>query len=352
VSSLDLNKGHRLAVLATVTDSTGVVHTVEVDDGTITADATAAIRRRCENVIISDPSLAPATSGDLLAPVQNEITLSRGYVLPSGTVVLSPLGVFAITESRVSRTKDDFTVVLSGYDRSKVVQDNTWDGSFQPASAEASAMLRTIITNRYPAAQFNFAPTGFTVPALTLGSNEQSNDPWQDCLDIATAAGSELFVDPNGIFTLRPPVDPTTAAPSWSYGDAAVKVLSVDMQMQRDKSYTRVVGYAQSSTGSPLRSVADSGVVPARTYVYNTTAATTQAQLDAAVAALLTKLRGAYTNVTFTAIPDPSLDVGTAGQITRADMRLAATSILDQLTIGLKEDAQMTGVLRGQNLGS
>lgn len=342
---------HIAPVRATVYDQSGYPYTVRVEDGTVEADATADVRRRCSNVVITG-AVPPTTRSALLAPLGNEIQLERGIVLPDGTAGIWPLGVFGIDTSEVSEDSAGIRVVLSGQDRAKTVADNGWDSPYQvTAGANAAAAIQALITDRFPAAAFNFAATTVTLPGLLFGTSDQDNDPWKAAEQMATAAGLELFVDPNGTFTLRPPVSTVSTAPTWAFGDGQVRLLGVNVKLSRDKSYTRVVAYSMSSAGTPLQSIAALPSDAPRTFYYTTRAALTQAQLDTVAQALLTKVSGAFTDISFDAVPDPRLDVDTVGTITRSSIGVTGRYILDKLSIGLAPSARMTGTVRGDNLG-
>lgn len=346
---------HQVTSRFTVYDALGQPHVLDVDGGTVEADSTAQVRRRASGVVVSaGASVAPTTRQALLAPLGNEFTLERGLVLPDGTTASWPLGRFGISSASVTEDASGVAVEVEGFDRAKTVSENVWDGPYQvPPGTAADAAIKAIILDRFPSAQFSFASAPTALPGLTYATSDQDADPWEAATAIATSVGMQLWVDPSGVFRLAPFPDRAADAPQWAYGDGQVRVLGLNVQMTRDKSYNRVVGWSFSSAGSaPLRSVAQATTSAAtRTFYYSTAAALTQAQLDAAVAGLLLALSGAYTDISFDAVPDPRLDVGTVGSITRAALGLSGRYVLERLTIGLGPGDRMTGTVRGENLG-
>lgn len=348
---------HRIAVDATVLPASGPAGNVRarVGDGSVTIDSTAAIRRTCSSVAIDAPGLTPTSAASLLSPLPgNELQLFRGVVYTDGTQEMYSLGVFGVDEADLSTDSGGTTTVtISGSDRSKTVSENAWDFPYQVAAGtDLATAVMALIADRLPSATFSFAPTtGLVVPGLLYGTSDQDNDPWAAATNIAAAAGMELFFDANGVCTMRPVLDPSTAATSWRVGDGnSVRLLSIGNQLTRDGSYTRVVATAQSTTGSgPLRSVAALPATAVRTFYYSTAAALTQTQLDAVAAALLLRYGGSFRNVSFSTVPDPRVDVSTLIDLERAELGVSGKFVLSKLVIGLKPSDTLQATVQGGN---
>lgn len=342
---------HTISTLVEVLDARGVAHVIDVDNagGTVAVDATAQIRRRMENLSITDITLAPMTQDALLAPYENEVRISRGIEFPNGVREIYPLGVFGIEQVHITESRDGLTVTIEqGNDRSAAVSQNAWTQPYpiEPAT-NVGAAIRAIVEDRLPGATFNFALTDALTPGLILGTSSQ-NDPWKDAADLAQSIGYDLFFDPAGVCVLRPFPSDADAA-SFFYGDDQPNpLLSIDRVMTRENSYTQVVAVAESSTlGEPLRSVASIPSNRPRTFFYKTTLATSQEQLDAAAAALLRRYSGVYSTTSIVGIPDPRLDVNTVGLVSRAAVGIfEERMLLESFSVGLTPAETMPMTVR------
>lgn len=348
-----LRRPHTVLVKAELLIPGEAPRILPVTAGQVEVDAGATVRRRCSGVHVADPLLVPQSTTSVLQPLQNEIRLYRG-LLVNGEPELYPIGTFGITSTGIRDEPGGTTAVVGGMDRSAAVRDNRWTRPFpiNPGTDCAEA-IRAVLRDRFPAAEFLF-PTavGIPTPGLVFGASSQ-NDPWKDASEIAKACAHELFVDPMGKFVLRPVQDPDTTAPSWRvYEGEGGNLISVDRQLTRERSYTAVVAEASGTAlASPLRSEVSIPSTRPRTYFWKTGAVTTQAQLDAAAQALLLRYSGAYSTVSFSAIPDPRMEVGTVGEITRRSAGVVGRHVLETLSIGLSPTSgPMTGSVRGRNL--
>src|SRR5688572_7703747 len=77
-----VTKSHKVVTSATVGAPGAVGTLLDIVDGKVTMDSTAAVQRRAE-VTLTDKSgtLTPAVAGDLLTTYGNELTLRRGIDL-------------------------------------------------------------------------------------------------------------------------------------------------------------------------------------------------------------------------------------------------------------------------------
>lgn len=342
---------HQVATRAEILIPGEPTRWLPVTGGSVELDNGAAIRRRCQNVEVADETLIPLLPTDPLQPLQNEVRLWRG-LLVNGEPELHALGTFGISETSVD-DNGGIRLVVNGLDRSAAVRDNRWTRPWpvSPGTDYATA-IRDIIANRFAGAEFDFpASVGKTTPGLVFGASSQ-NDPWKDCQELATACAHEVLVSPLGRFVLRPIADPDTAPPLWSFTDGAgANLTGANRRLTRERSYTAVVAVSEGTgLAAPLRSDVSVASTRPRTYFYRTGAVKTQAELDAVAAALLTRVSGAYSTVQFQAIPDPRLDVGTVGTISRAKIGVTGRHVLETLSIPLSAAAgPMTGSVRGRN---
>ncbi|HEY9417641.1 MAG TPA: polysaccharide lyase family 7 protein [Pseudonocardia sp.] len=175
------------------------------------------------------------------------------------TIEYIPLGVFDFEDADISDGSDGTQISLTGLDLSGKIAGYAWESIFtQPKDKNLGDVLKAVISNRYPAATFNFASTEATAPAtLTFGARDENN-PWQDCLDIAEKCGMELFVDPFGVFTMQPEPDPEVGEPVWTFTDRAQAVMTRlrrRLTKSQTKNYIVVTGESSGNT-IPARGVA------------------------------------------------------------------------------------------------
>lgn len=325
-----------------------------VTEGVVDMDAGATIRRRLSGLRVADPSMVPTEDDDLLQPTQNEIRVYRGLKFWDGREELHALGVFGIHETAIDEVNGVPQIVVSGYDRSAAVRDNRWVAPYNvTAGTDAAVAIRSLITDRFgPSAEFLFpSSVGYALPNLLFGASSQNN-PWKDAQEMATAAAHELVVTGDGKFHLRPIANPDTQPPLWRLYDGQGGTLTgINRRLTRERSYTRVIA-RQEATGLAAPLQADVSVPSSRPrpYFYRATGVTSQAQLDAVAQALLERNKGSFSTVSFEAIPDPRIDVGTVGEVRRAGIGVVGKHVLETLRvpIGVTGGA-MSGSLRGRS---
>jgi hypothetical protein len=83
------------------------------------------------------------------------------------------------------------------------------------AGTAPETAIQQILSAQYPGLPaLNMPPTGFALPTMTF---DQGADPWAGCVEMATQAGNELYLNAHGIPTGNPVPDPTTIFPCWTY---------------------------------------------------------------------------------------------------------------------------------------
>lgn len=205
---------------------------VPVSTVNITASRTAA-QRSAGSITAELPSTVPPQAmmptwpGSPLAPFGSEVfievALQTSAQPPSAWV---PLGLFTIATSEVTDSGTDVTVTLTVYDRSWVIDQRAFRAPYSiPASTgyfddEIRALVNQVWGST-PPMKFNLAPTDQQVP--TASYNEGSS-PWQAVMDMAAAAGQEVYFDENGVLTAHAIPDPTTQPVVFSFGPNSVSV--------------------------------------------------------------------------------------------------------------------------------
>jgi hypothetical protein len=210
-----------------------------VSQGTFTVDRHSAQRRTGQITIefpptIPPPALLPVNPTATLAPFGNEVFVETG-ITGNGNFKNAfwvPSGLFAIATSTVDDTSIDLVATLNVNDRSWTIAQRTLKQPYNfPATTgnfvdEVKALLNQVWNQQVGVAplQFNIVPTNAMVP---VASYNQGADPWQACLDMASAIGYELYFDPTGVVVGKPIPNPLTTAPSWNFTDSESAIIGL-----------------------------------------------------------------------------------------------------------------------------
>lgn len=304
------------------------------------------------------PTLVPASAGDTLSPFGNELRLYRGVRYVDGTEELVPLGVFVITTTEISDDGNELTISVSGDDRSVRISRARWTRPYAIATGtNVATAIRAILQDRYPDVQTNFITTSATTSSLVLGL-DTDNDPWQDALKIAEAAGLDLYFDGEGVARLAPLPDVTSGAVVAEYDEGVDGVtLSITKSLSSEGTYNGVIATGEGSDVvlpvrgeawdedpiSPTYRYGKFGEVPA---FYSSPMITTEAQAVATATALLGKYLGADEAVQFGLVVNPAHDVGDVVRFTSAAIKVDRVLVLDSFTVPLSPTESMSAIAR------
>lgn len=353
-----LAQSHRIAARAELVTATDT-YVLDVTDGSVTVDGSAAVRRRCTVTLTDDSGkLVPADITDLLAPNGNELKLYRGVTFADGSTELVPLGVFRITKPQVSGGRGTLVIRVDGYDRARAVQRARFTETYTiPAGTNYATAISDLLESRVTGLSFNLAATDHETSGPLVYGTSADNDPWKDATELAKSIGFELFFDADGVCVLRPEPDPSAAATVASYaeGDNAT-ILSVDRELSDEETYNHVVVSGESQTTTPVRAEARDEDPSSATYYlgpfgdvprfYASPLITTSAQAQDAADALLRRSLGLVEVVRFSAVPNPAHDVGDVVQVAYSAGRVDGLYVLDQFTVPLSAGGVLTATTR------
>jgi hypothetical protein len=216
-----------------------------VSTGTFTIDRNSEFRRTGQLTVevtptIPPPLLLPVNPSSVLAPFGTEIYIETGIASAGNTVAVGaaevaptqwvPAGLFTIATTTVDDTTLDLTISLELYDRAWVIAQRTLKSPYlfpSTASGNFVAEIKKLLDQAWgqqigvqPLA-YNIVPTSAVVP---VASYDQGSDPWQACLDMASAIGYELYFDPMGVVTGHPIPNPGTTPVTWNFSDDATAI--------------------------------------------------------------------------------------------------------------------------------
>ena len=347
-AAISLN--HKVVVYAEVWNSERKLIDLNIDTGKVSVTANNNIRRTCEIHLTTDrttTNLVPATGFDSLAPFGNQLKLFRGIEYDDGTTESIPLGVFVMTEVKVTDRNEGVDMVIRGEDKSIIVSRNKWTSAYQMTNGTLEASLTALLQNRYPDIKIDFPITNVTVNQIVLGS-DSSLDPWADAVNIAQLVGYDLFFDVKGVCTMKqfPSLDASSVVATYKEGSGTT-VTQVDRNISTKETYNGVIYTVEGSqvttpirveiwddnTASPTYRYGVFGSVP--TFI-TTNLLNTSAEAIKAASLILNTVIGAQEQIDFSSVVDPSLDVNDVVYIKSIGSKVDRTVIIDSLDIPLE----------------
>jgi hypothetical protein len=341
---------HKVVVYAEVWNSERKLIDLNIDTGKVSVTANNNIRRTCEIHLTTDrttTNLVPATGFDYLAPFGNQLKLFRGIEYDDGTTESIPLGVFVMTEVKVTDRNEGVDMVIRGEDKSIIVSRNKWTSAYQMTNGTLEASLTALLQNRYPDIKLDFPITNVTVNQIVLGS-DSSLDPWADAVNIAQLVGYDLFFDVKGVCTMKqfPSLDASSVVATYKEGSGTT-VTQIDRNISTKETYNGVIYTVEGSqvttpirveiwdenTASPTYRYGVFGSVP--TFVTTNLISTSTDAIKAA-SLILNTVIGAQEQIDFSSVVDPSLDANDVVYIKSVGSKVDRTVIIDSLDIPLE----------------
>lgn len=352
--------------------------TLQVEGGSVLDDWTAAIRRTCTNVLVTDPTgaLSPTGIDSLLAAAGNELIIYKGLVYPGGNTSATktapytpgmgssngfeavPLGRFLIEKTEPAHTASGtYALKVSGSDRGGTVSRAKFTEPYgTTAGATADQVIQSIISAGVAGLSYNFTPDLDVIPATAY---KVGDDRWNAAaLVLASNNGQLLYFDRTGTAALTPIVDPTTQAVSITYGAGYVLLLTaVDRTVTNVKSPNWIIGIS-SGAGIPVPLRADwqdtdpssptyiNGKYPTTVQKITSSTITTQVALQNMVNAQALQNKGLYDQSTFSIIDNAAQDAGDVIGLADPITGTTGTYIVDKVTHTLDYATALQGQAR------
>lgn len=327
----------------------------------VKVDVTAANRRSCTLALLDpDGTLAPIVPGSPLALI-NEISLYRGIRFDDGTSEPCPLGVFGIQTALSVGSAAGPIIAVTAIDRSKRLDVNLSHGRSFLAGTPWSEVFSGLSDESgivYEKA-YGDAVVSSTSPALVFNAGDNI---WQQIQTAASSLGCWAYFDTAGVFTVIEVPDPDGQPIDWEYGHGANAMFvgstrQLALEDGSQKAYSHAVVTSQvHGTNAPLRSDAFDNNPLSPTYylgpfgdrpVFDSNVSSfvsTQAQCDAAAAALLRRNYGLLERVTLQAAPNPALEGGDVVQIADPNTDTNGVYISESFEIPLFASGGLTSI--------
>jgi hypothetical protein len=282
-------------------------------DGSVSVDATRDERRQVDMVFDNvDGSFRSDPKGFWYDKI---IVLYRGIETDT-TVYLFRLGSFMIDQ--IESPNFPHTTHVTGRDFTKKMKNVSFHQATTFTNGQsAEDALRGIAVNA------GFSITNIPPSTNFLGRSfayEAGSPRWDAFKEIASAFGYQAYMDVNGIPTVSLMVDPLTAATSWTFstGEPDGNLASFTKRTADANVFNEVLVISKATNQLPLYGIAQNteptsptsivNLNQTRTFKYDTTLLTTQAQVDTLALQLL-KVQGLESyNVQMEAIVIPWLE--------------------------------------------
>lgn len=328
------------------------VYSLDVISGDVTADSSRSVRWNLSCVVV-DPTgdLTNGNVGDLLNPYQCEIKAWRGVRADTSIGAMSdewvPLGVYMLTSRDMT---SDGQITLTGQDRTLKYQGPMENALSIPGGTAVEVAVIKLLAARNPGISLLTMQTGFTCGPLLYSPDI---DCWAEALKLAQSVGGQLYHDRVGQCCFLGS-GPSTRSPVASYTVGDGLLLTAE-RVENSDSISNVV-IAESQDGS-IRAVAEDDDTSSPTYAngpygrrvktISNAAVTSVAQAQQAATADLIYELGRSETTTFTAVPDPRLDVNEMVTVNCPTVGLAERGLVIaalQMPLTATEAMTVTGV--------
>ena len=331
-----------------------------IESGSVSISVNNLMRRTCSVRLITDrtvDNLVPNTGFDAITPFGNEVRVYRGVRFDDGTEEYVPLGVFVMTDVRITDNNNGVMIEITGEDRSLLVSRAKYTQAYKMVPGTLEASLTALLQDRYPDIETNFPVTNVTIQQIILGINSDNN-PWRDAVDIAALVGYDLYFDVDGIATMKqfPSLDGSAVVASYQEGENTL-ITSIDRTMSTKETYNGIIYTVQGSQiATPIRVEAWDEDSTSPTYRYgvfgqapifiNSNVIATSTEATQAAIYLLNKYIGAQEQITWNSIVDPSLDANDVVYIHSIGAKVDRLVIIDSLTMPLNSKDSLSAQAR------
>lgn len=335
---------------------------LKVVDGEVACDRTAQVRRSI-TVQAVDPEgeLTPRAVGEILTPYGTEIRPFRGVRYDDGTEEVAPMGVFRISTCTITEgIQGTANITIEAYDRSRTVSRDKFIVPYTVAAGtNCLTAIREIISRTFPDAEYDSITTTLTTTGPRL--YDSGADPWEAVTELARSMGCEIYFDVEGRVAIVPPPDINALpAEEFQYIEGqGCTMLELTRLFTDEPGFNGVIVTGESpgdeeppvrgeawdvSPSSPTYRYGPYGEVPA---FITDSVVKTQEECEAIAKAQLALALGFSSQLTVTAITNPSFEAGHTVRVKRIKSGIDGLYVLDAFTVPLLlSNAQQVLTLR------
>lgn len=334
-------------------DPEGVI--IPVRGGTFIAGSDDSIRRSISGLeaVDDDGALTPTGPLDLLDPFTTVIIGYRGIDFKDGSAPeYVQQGVYQLGTLDVS--EDEGAVILEGdcYDSSIRAQRPLTNPFAIPNGTAVEQAIASLIVKSIPWASFALAHTNLTTPPLLIRDGES---PWDQALKLAEEGGGySLGTNHLGSFELAPAVTMIAPTHVWHFEEGKnADFWNARRRVSSDMFPNHIVVLGTNSNTSGIRGEAWDADIRSPTYRYGpygdvpfyvrSERIASSVQAQRAAQGILFKKLGPSEECTFSAVPNPALELGDTVMVTRERMGLfGRRMIVTKIELPAQSDAEMT----------
>lgn len=372
-----LIRDHQVESRVDVCSSDGtVLATLQPTNGNVTVDIDRSIRREAGDITVVDPTgvLTPNDIEDILSPLaSNELRLYRGLRYSSTSTELIPLGVFGFTSTTVAQDGAGLTITIGGLqDRAARISRARY---IKPLSIVAATAIETVVSQMLQRGWAdtpglgNLPTTGLTISSRSFG-NDYDTDPWNDAVDLCDSKGYRLYFDVNGIVQMEQVTALSSLTELVRYTPTATAtdtknpmVTAIAKTWDSENTYNGVIAtgegsglyYPFSATAwdtDPASATYYLGGFGKRPRVYSSSLILSKADATTTAESQLRKTLGVTETVSWSQIPDPSIDVGDGVYIVEPDTQVNDLYRVDRIDLGIGEGDVMNVTARSRRLAA
>jgi hypothetical protein len=357
----EIRHSHTVYSYIDVISPTQQVLRLPATGGDVSCDRSAAIRRSCKATCV-DPTgtLAPSTADDILTPYGTELRPYRGVKYDDGTIEVLPLGVFRLSKADVKDSPGgSVDISLEAFDLSRTVaRDKFVSPYIIAADTNVIEAIKSILARTFPDLQYDAISTTRTTTAPRL--YDLAADPWEAVTVLAQSLGCEIYFDVAGWVVIAPPVDlDALPSPDFTYIEGqGCTMLDLARSFSDEPGFNgivltgespgdelpavRAVAWDEEPT-SPTYHLGPYGEVP--DFITDQLIKTTE-EAEATVKQLLSARLGFSSQLSISAVVNPSYEAGQVVQVERQRSRVTGLYALDAFNIPLNRDGTQSLTVR------
>lgn len=319
-----------------ITTGQDVAATLTTMAGTLTQDYDDATRWSLDATLVDPDNRDLGTLQSLLNPLRTVYKAYRGVRYLDGTEESVPCGTYYPTEVKFKEVNGAPTIILKGFDASTRCQDDLATPIYLASGTPVTEAVPAILRAKLPSMQFSIGSMQWTTPTLIMRENI---DPWQTSMKLMSSGGNDLHMNRLDVCvsdTRKLTVDPVAV---WDFIEGANADFWEPEVSSGNDAYPNVIVVVGDNPAAPnVWGTAWDNDPKSDTYRYgpygehvrtiHSEFLTSSEQAYQMAAYWLSKLLGPQNEVTFSAIPNPALDVGDTVTVTRARLGLNMTKML------------------------